>query len=61
MVVCYSAQIARPALFDQTVVNSMVADIEKVDLNSISSQALLAVSGGADQEFELYSDCKYNP
>ncbi|XP_062926377.1 DNA-binding protein RFX6 isoform X1 [Mobula hypostoma] len=50
------AQIARPALFDQTVVNSMVADIEKVDLNSISSQALLAVSGGADQEFELYSD-----
>ncbi|XP_041043335.1 DNA-binding protein RFX6 [Carcharodon carcharias] len=50
------AQIARPALFDQTVVNSMVADIEKVDLNSISSQALLTVSGGTDQDFELYSD-----
>ncbi|XP_072355513.1 DNA-binding protein RFX6 isoform X5 [Scyliorhinus torazame] len=50
------AQIARPALFDQTVVNSMVADIEKVDLNSINSQALLTVSGGTDQDFELYSD-----
>ncbi|KAK2509065.1 hypothetical protein MC885_021103 [Smutsia gigantea] len=30
------AQIARPALFDQHVVNSMIADIEKVDLNNDS-------------------------
>uniref|UniRef100_A0A8C0V3Y1 DNA-binding protein RFX6 n=1 Tax=Cyanistes caeruleus TaxID=156563 RepID=A0A8C0V3Y1_CYACU len=50
------AQIARPALFDQHVVNSMVSDIEKVDLNSIGSQALLAVSGSTDSDGEAYSE-----
>uniref|UniRef100_A0A8C4U7H0 DNA-binding protein RFX6 n=1 Tax=Falco tinnunculus TaxID=100819 RepID=A0A8C4U7H0_FALTI len=50
------AQIARPALFDQHVVNSMVSDIEKVDLNSIGSQALLAVSGSTDSDGEVYSE-----
>ncbi|NXD72856.1 RFX6 protein, partial [Eolophus roseicapillus] len=50
------AQIARPALFDQHVVNSMVSDIEKVDLNSIASQALLAVSGSTDSDGEVYSE-----
>uniref|UniRef100_A0A8C8JID0 RFX-type winged-helix domain-containing protein n=1 Tax=Oncorhynchus tshawytscha TaxID=74940 RepID=A0A8C8JID0_ONCTS len=49
------AQIARPALFDQNVVNSMVVDIEKVDLNSIGSQALLTISSG-DQDSDLYSE-----
>ncbi|KAL4649136.1 DNA-binding protein RFX6 [Arapaima gigas] len=50
------AQIARPALFDQNVVNSMVGDIEKVDLNSIGSQALLTVSSSGDQDSDLYSE-----
>ncbi|XP_068792552.1 DNA-binding protein RFX6 isoform X2 [Struthio camelus] len=50
------AQIARPALFDQHVVNSMVSDIEKVDLNSIASQALLAVSGSTDSDGEVYTE-----
>uniref|UniRef100_A0A6I8NK63 DNA-binding protein RFX6 n=1 Tax=Ornithorhynchus anatinus TaxID=9258 RepID=A0A6I8NK63_ORNAN len=50
------AQIARPALFDQHVVNSMVADIEKVDLNSIGSQALLTASSGADPQCEVYTE-----
>ncbi|XP_065592904.1 DNA-binding protein RFX6 [Cyrtonyx montezumae] len=50
------AQIARPALFDQHVVNSMVSDIEKVDLNSIGSQALLAVSGSTDSDGEVYNE-----
>eukprot|EP00076_Gallus_gallus_P019603 XP_015140075.1 DNA-binding protein RFX6 isoform X1 [Gallus gallus] len=50
------AQIARPALFDQHVVNSMVSDIEKVDLNSIGSQALLAVSGSTDTDGEVYNE-----
>ncbi|KAJ7406709.1 regulatory factor X6 [Willisornis vidua] len=54
------AQIARPALFDQHVVNSMVSDIEKVDLNSIGSQALLAVSGSADSDGEVYSECSFH-
>ncbi|NWH58344.1 RFX6 protein, partial [Geococcyx californianus] len=50
------AQIARPALFDQHVVNSMVSDIEKVDLNSIGSQAFLAVSGSTDSDGDVYSE-----
>ncbi|KAG9347508.1 hypothetical protein JZ751_005075, partial [Albula glossodonta] len=50
------AQIARPALFDQNVVNSMVCDIDKVDLNSIGSQALLTISNGAEQDSDLYSE-----
>uniref|UniRef100_A0A8C9PGL7 DNA-binding protein RFX6 n=1 Tax=Spermophilus dauricus TaxID=99837 RepID=A0A8C9PGL7_SPEDA len=50
------AQIARPALFDQHVVNSMISDIEKVDLNSIGSQALLTISGSADTESDIYSE-----
>ncbi|XP_017813875.3 DNA-binding protein RFX6 [Papio anubis] len=50
------AQIARPALFDQHVVNSMVSDIERVDLNSIGSQALLTVSGSTDTESGIYTE-----
>uniref|UniRef100_H3A4H1 DNA-binding protein RFX6 n=1 Tax=Latimeria chalumnae TaxID=7897 RepID=H3A4H1_LATCH len=50
------AQIARPALFDQNVVNLMVSDIEKVDLNSIGSQALLTVSSTADQDLDVYTE-----
>lgn len=51
-------QIARPALFDQHVVNSMVSDIEKVDLNSIGSQALLTISGSTDAESDIYTESK---
>ncbi|XP_054827645.1 DNA-binding protein RFX6 [Eublepharis macularius] len=50
------AQIARPALFDQHIVNAMVADIEKVDLHSIGSQALLAISGSMDTDGEGYTE-----
>ncbi|XP_036406520.1 DNA-binding protein RFX6 [Megalops cyprinoides] len=50
------AQIARPALFDQSVVNSMVSDIEKVDLNSIGSQALLTISSSGEQDSDIYSE-----
>uniref|UniRef100_A0A8D2IX36 DNA-binding protein RFX6 n=1 Tax=Varanus komodoensis TaxID=61221 RepID=A0A8D2IX36_VARKO len=46
------AQIARPALFDQHTVNAMVADIEKVDLYGIGSQALLTGSGTMDSDGE---------
>ncbi|TRY58205.1 hypothetical protein DNTS_017416 [Danionella cerebrum] len=48
------AQIARPALFDQTVVTSMVNDIDRVDLNSIGSQALLSITN--EQDSDLYSE-----
>uniref|UniRef100_A0A672FBH1 DNA-binding protein RFX6 n=1 Tax=Salarias fasciatus TaxID=181472 RepID=A0A672FBH1_SALFA len=50
------AQIARPALFDQAVVSSMVLDIDNVDLSSISSQPLLSVSGTAGPETDVYSE-----
>ncbi|RXN07458.1 DNA-binding RFX6 [Labeo rohita] len=47
-------KIARPALFDQNVVTSMVNDIDKVDLNSIGSQALLSITN--DQDSDFYSE-----
>ncbi|XP_028253550.1 DNA-binding protein RFX6 [Parambassis ranga] len=50
------AQIARPALFDQAVVTSMVLDIDSVDLGSISSQPLLSVTASGDQDSEIYSE-----
>ncbi|ETE71679.1 DNA-binding protein RFX6, partial [Ophiophagus hannah] len=50
------AQIARPALFDQHIVNAMVTDIEKVDLYGIGSQALLTVSGSLNSEAEAYTE-----
>ena len=51
-------QIARPALFDQAVVTSMVLDIDNVDLSNISSQPLLSVSTTADQDPDIYSECE---
>ncbi|NP_001189351.1 regulatory factor X6 L homeolog [Xenopus laevis] len=50
------AQIARPALFDQNVVNSMTSDIEKADLYSIGSQALLSSCSGADSDCDVYTE-----
>lgn len=54
------SQIARPALFDQAVVTSMVLDIESVDLSSINSQPLLSVSAAGDHDSDIYSECKAN-
>ncbi|XP_076613224.1 DNA-binding protein RFX6 [Chaetodon auriga] len=50
------AQIARPALFDQAVVTSMVLDIDNVDLSSISSQPLLSINATGDQDPDVYSE-----
>ncbi|CAG5960140.1 unnamed protein product, partial [Menidia menidia] len=50
------AQIARPALFDQAVVTSMVLDIDNVDLSSISSQPLLSITFSGDQDSDIYSE-----
>ena len=36
----------------------MVSDIEKVDLNSIGSQALLTISGSTDTDSDIYTECK---
>ncbi|CAJ0951779.1 unnamed protein product [Ranitomeya imitator] len=53
------AQIARPALFDQNIVNAMTSDIEKVDLYSIGSQALLSSCSGVDSDIDVYSECEF--
>ncbi|XP_075720362.1 DNA-binding protein RFX6 [Rhinoderma darwinii] len=50
------AQIARPALFDQNIVNAMTSDIDKVDLYSIGSQALLSSCSGADSDIDVYTE-----
>ncbi|XP_061560595.1 DNA-binding protein RFX6 [Phycodurus eques] len=50
------AQIARPALFDQSVVSNMVTDMDNVDLNSISLHSLLSINANADQLHDAYSD-----
>ncbi|CAL8315956.1 unnamed protein product [Lota lota] len=51
------AQIARPALFDQAVVNSMVTDMEKVELSTISVQPLLSITAaGEHSDTDVYSE-----
>ncbi|XP_077366632.1 DNA-binding protein RFX6 isoform X2 [Festucalex cinctus] len=50
------AQIARPALFDQSVVSNMVADMDNVDLNSISLHSLLSINTNGEQLRDAYSD-----
>ncbi|KAG8582540.1 hypothetical protein GDO81_008099 [Engystomops pustulosus] len=50
------AQIARPALFDQNIVNAMTSDIEKVDLYNIGSQALLSSCSGTDSDIDVYTE-----
>uniref|UniRef100_A0A3Q3ILM8 DNA-binding protein RFX6 n=1 Tax=Monopterus albus TaxID=43700 RepID=A0A3Q3ILM8_MONAL len=50
------AQIARPALFDQAIVTSMILDIENVDLSSISPQPLLSINATGEQDPDIYSE-----
>uniref|UniRef100_H2MWN0 DNA-binding protein RFX6 n=1 Tax=Oryzias latipes TaxID=8090 RepID=H2MWN0_ORYLA len=50
------AQIARPALFDQAVVTSMVQDIDQVDLSSISSQPVLNITTPRGLDSDIYSE-----
>ncbi|XP_034555993.1 DNA-binding protein RFX6-like [Notolabrus celidotus] len=54
------AQIARPALFDQAVVTSMVSDIDNVDLSSISSQPLLSINTSGEQDPDMYSESSFH-
>lgn len=54
-------QIARPALFDQAVVTSMVLDIDNIDLSSISSQPLLSMNMSGESDPDIYLECKTPP
>ena len=49
-------QTARPVLYDPAEVNQMIEDIEKIDLNSIVSQALCASLDQHDQDNALSAD-----
>ncbi|XP_072182085.1 DNA-binding protein RFX6-like [Diadema setosum] len=49
------AQTSRPVLFDQQLVDQMIGDLEKVDLGSIGSQAMLSVSQD-DTDSELNTE-----
>ncbi|XP_072016199.1 DNA-binding protein RFX6-like [Amphiura filiformis] len=48
-------QTSRPVLFDQQLVDQMISDIEKVDLSSIGSQALLTTAAD-DSDMELNAE-----
>ena len=50
-------QTARPVLFDQQLVDQMIEDLEKVDLCSIGSHAMLSVSQD-ETDSELNTECK---
>ncbi|XP_077593177.1 DNA-binding protein RFX6 isoform X1 [Stigmatopora nigra] len=51
------AQIARPALFDQSVVSNMVSDMDNVDLNGMGgSRSLLDAAGDGERPRDAYSD-----
>ena len=63
MVTCFLflfSQTARPVLFDQQLVDQMIEDLEKVDLGSIGSQAMLSVTQD-DTDSELNAECKHLP
>ena len=50
-------QNSRQVLYDAKLVNSMIADVEAIDLSAISSQALYT-SSDMDQDTELNAECK---
>ncbi|ESO91692.1 hypothetical protein LOTGIDRAFT_122187, partial [Lottia gigantea] len=49
------AQVARPVLYDAELVNQMIDDVERIDLNSISSQVVCNQSD-CDQDLELNTE-----
>ncbi|BFZ05272.1 hypothetical protein BsWGS_08311 [Bradybaena similaris] len=55
------AQTARPVLYDASLVNAMIADVERIDINSISSQAFHSCSSTAseDEDIQLNAECKH--
>ena len=44
-------------LFDQQLIDQMIADLDKVDLNSIGSQALLTANTD-ESDMELNAECE---
>ena len=54
------AQTARPVLYDASLVNAMIADVERIDITSISSQAFQigGTTSSEDEDDQLNAECK---
>lgn len=50
------AQTARPVLYDAQLVNQMIADIDRIDLNSIGTHALYTGTDNRDQDEEINAE-----
>lgn len=48
-------------LYDASLVNAMIADVERIDINSISSQAFHSCSSTAseDEDIQLNAECMH--
>ena len=51
-------QTARPVLYDAQLVNQMIVDMDRVDLNGIGSQALYAHMDPADTDVDINTECE---
>nr|XP_006815685.1 PREDICTED: DNA-binding protein RFX6-like [Saccoglossus kowalevskii] len=51
-------QTSRPVLFDQQLVDQMIDDLDKVDLQSIGTQALISNASDSDQDNDLNTERK---
>ena len=55
-------QTARPILYDASTVSEMIADVDRIDIVSISSQALYTNTEDTEKgelDADLNSECKY--
>ena len=54
-------QTARPVLYDASLVNAMIADVERIDISSISSQAFQIgeTTSSEDEDDQLNAECKF--
>jgi hypothetical protein len=54
-----SLQTARPVLFDAQLVNQMISDLDKIDLNTIGSHAMCSPNEqGAEIDASLNAECE---
>ena len=52
-------QTARPVLYDASLVNQMISDIDRIDLTNVGSQTPHALTDDADNaEIDINGDCK---
>ncbi|CAG5134146.1 unnamed protein product, partial [Candidula unifasciata] len=53
------AQTARPVLYDASLVNAMIADVDRIDINSISSQAFHSCSSSASEDEDIQLNAEF--